>query len=617
VIGVESDKDVNISMKTEHAPEQFVPRSSQSHIGKKIRITAEAVEAVEISTSSLLENIIKEESIDLSRRSKSIEDVKDGDGAISNKSDGDEIVFDDIDSDELDDEDYSDLIVPSKGGPAIDPSVLENRKVAKEFRPHLQMVLLYAINSPEALTGSNFLRDMLCAHDSVPPLSMVTKLMDFMKYGPKAEGRNVYFKDPYKTELVSQYVYGLLWASRRLVRRDKGALFGPSSWDDIQVLLEQSIKQTENMVFGRRLAQGLQLAARGAKLLSMLLLTELQGHDLYSTAPPVALDTRSLPSVRIVKSYGVRNALKVAVQQMTKCLVRHSRWVMDSGGIELSTTKSTSDESCCLEARECLDNLGSVVCAIAWLFCNEGRVGIDDNSVAFVIKDSFLVEVERSLENCPEMNERNKRRFTKKCKMYFLMSMKEEFAEQMIVTVGGMLGCKDDLRLVGLGKLVESNNPEIYFEDTEDIRSDFFNAANADIEAVGNKEDSSDQQQQKVAISEKSVQVQLAEAFTSIETAFSRASTVIQKKSDDILPPHYIQWPGNIHFQRVIKPLKSIYQQSNQSKQSAIVDMVLSGLNSQGRRFLTQIEADSWKELDAVAAKDRCIRSLEDKIDNH
>jgi len=367
----------------------------------------------------------------------------------SEPADDDDIVFDAIDSTGLD-EDFSELCIPVEGGPAIDPSVLENRKEAKDFPPGLPNMLWCALNSAEAQTGSNFLRDMLCAHDSVPPSSMVNKLMDLMKYGPKAEGSSIHFKDPYRTELAAQYVYGLLWASRRLVRRDTGALFGPSSWEDMEVLLEQSIKQTENMIFGRRLAQGLHPAARGSKLLSMMLLTELQGHDLYSTTTSTALDTTTMPSVRLVKSYGVRGALKLAVQHMTKCLVRHSRWVMDSGGIELSTTKSTSDESCCLEARECLDNLGSVVCAIAWLFCNEERVGIDDSSVAFVIKDSFLVEVERSLDDCPDLKPRAKNKFLKKCKLYFLMSLKEEFAEQMVVTVGEMIGCAADLKLVGL-----------------------------------------------------------------------------------------------------------------------------------------------------------------------
>jgi hypothetical protein len=161
-----------------------------------------------------------------------------------------------------DDADFSDLYIPLQGGPSVDISVLEKRKIAKEFPPGLPNVLWCGLNSPEAQTASNFLWDLLCVHDMVPPSTMIQKLMDLMKYGPKAEGSSLYFKDPHRTELAAQFVYGLLGASNRLVRRDSGALFGPSSWDDVEVLLGQSVAETENMISGRRLSQGLQLAAR-------------------------------------------------------------------------------------------------------------------------------------------------------------------------------------------------------------------------------------------------------------------------------------------------------------------------------------------------------------------
>ena len=185
----------------------------------------------------------------------------------------------------------------------------------------------------------------------------------------------------------------------------------------------------------------------GAKLLATMLLTELSGHDLYSTSNGMLDSTavRAMPTVRMIKTYGVRSALKASVEQMTKCLVRHSRWIMDSGGIEMSTNKSTSDESCCLESRVLLDNLGSVVCVIAWLYCVEEMVEFKDASVAFVIKDSFLVEMERALEDVPEMNENT---FVRKCKMYFLMSFVEEFTAPLKMTLAKMIGIDDDFPLV-------------------------------------------------------------------------------------------------------------------------------------------------------------------------
>lgn len=174
-----------------------------------------------------------------------------------------------------------------------------------------------------------------------------------------------------------------------------------------------------------------------------MLLTELSGHDLFSTSnvvlDPTAL--KDMPTVRLIKSHGVRTALKFAVEQMTKCLVRHSRWIMDSGCIELATNKSTSDESCCLESRVCLDNIASVVCVIAWLFCVEETCDLKDPSVAFVIKDSLLVGIERSLlEDLPQMSKQIRMKFIRKCKMYFLMSFIEGFSIPLKLTLAEMIG---------------------------------------------------------------------------------------------------------------------------------------------------------------------------------
>jgi len=282
---------------------------------------------------------------------------------------------------------------------------------------------------------------------------MVQKLMDLMKLGPKADGVNIYFKDPHRTELAAQYVYSLLGSSNRLQRRDSSALFGPSSWDDIEVLFLQSVSETENSSSGARLAQGIQLAARGAKLLSMMFCTELQRYDLCSTSSDVLRDPtvlNAMPTVRIVLSYGVRGALKAAVEYMTKCLVRHSSWIMDAGGIEYSNARSTSDESCCLEARACLDSLGSATCFIAWLFCVEEKVKMTETAVAFVVKDAFLAELERSMGDAPELSKKNKEQFVRKCKTYFLMSLVEEFASSLVMSLAKMIEVENGLALVGL-----------------------------------------------------------------------------------------------------------------------------------------------------------------------
>lgn len=394
-------------------------------------------------------------SVKSSRRARSTRSIRPRNAAIKAEPVEEETLdeFDQLDLNKHDDEDLEmwDEIMNPEGSPATDPSVLAKRKIAKDFPPGLPNVLWCALNSSEAQTGANFLRDLLVVHESVPPSSMVQKLMDLMKYGPKAEGSSVHFKDPHRTDLASQYVYGLVSASSRLVRRgDSGSLFGPSSWDDIEYLLSQSIVQTENLISGQRLAHSLQLAARGARLLSLMLTTELQGENLFSTESTLDSEKlKSMPTVQLIKSYDARWGLQAATQNVTKCLVRHSKWILDHGGRD--SPFPVNDECCFLEAASCWEYLGSVLAVFAWLFCVGERIEMKDPACAHVVKDAFLVEMERSLDELPEMNARTKKKLVKNMTTFFVMNLcKERFATPMAITLGNMIGVEDDLALVGL-----------------------------------------------------------------------------------------------------------------------------------------------------------------------
>lgn len=328
-------------------------------------------------------------------------------------------------------------------------NIVRNKRRARDFPPGLANVIWCALNSPEPQTGASLLRNMLCVQNIVPPIHLVEKLMELIKFGPKAEGSSVYFKDPLRTQLASSYACALVSASSRLVRKDDSVIFGPSSWDDVEVLLSQSITQTENAISGRRLAQGLQMAACGSKLLSLMLKTELQGNDLAS--PSCTFDAtlmKFMPTVKVLKCEGLRNVLKAVVRHTTSCLVRHSKWILDHDLNELSTIERASAECCASEAKACLDSLGSVMCYTAWLFCSEESVAINHSSVAIIVRDEFLSELARSIENLPEMSSRKKATFTKKVKLHFLLSLVEEFAFPLQDKVGKMIGLEDVLDCV-------------------------------------------------------------------------------------------------------------------------------------------------------------------------
>ena len=87
---------------------------------------------------------------------------------------------------------------------------------------------------------------------------------------------------------------------------------------------------SSRFVLGRRLAEALHLSAKGAKLLSLMLKTELQGVNLFNASSVrFSLDIlTSMPTICCIKLYGVREALKYAVRNATKFLVRHSKWLL-------------------------------------------------------------------------------------------------------------------------------------------------------------------------------------------------------------------------------------------------------------------------------------------------
>jgi hypothetical protein len=251
-----------------------------------------------------------------------------------------------------------------------------SRKVARPLPPGIPNMLWHALNCPEAKTGYNMLQDFLCVHDRVPGPDIISKLWQLMINGPKADGQNVFFKDPFRTELASQYVYSLVHHSKRLIRSDGSTLFGPSEWSDIESLLEQSTTQTEGMTAGKRLADGLHLAARGTKLLLLLLQAELGEVDLTSpksilleslplqVMPTVQQFLANKPRKRSLKSDGVRESLKSVIMHATKCLVRHSYFINDEDDFHPerpSRKHNIYDESCTHEATECFENLCKIV----------------------------------------------------------------------------------------------------------------------------------------------------------------------------------------------------------------------------------------------------------------
>ena len=292
------------------------------------------------------------------------------------------------------------------------------KQIANEFPPQIIQTVRFSLTQEtESLQfGANLVRRLL-AQNLIPPESIVRELLVVLK--------DFHYKNPNRTHFAHLYASELVSASARLVRRNGKAIIGPSSWDDVEVLLSHS---TDRAVAssGIRLTHELQTAACGAKLLSLMLKTELLDYNLSSTEFEFSSESlKAKPTVAVMKQQGLRNVLKTVTRHTTKCLLRHAKYLLDSDVYSQPAGHHNHTACCASEAQTCLDNLGSVICYTAWLLCAEDKVSIDQNP-AFSVRDIFLYELSENA--LPKMNREKKKIFVTKLKLRFLSSILEEFA---------------------------------------------------------------------------------------------------------------------------------------------------------------------------------------------
>jgi len=334
------------------------------------------------------------------------------------------------------------------------------KEVANEFPPGIVQVVRTALfQQTETLQcGANLVRN-LCAQSSMPPESIARELLDAVKC--------FHYKNPMRTHFAHLYASGLVSASARLVRRNGKAIFGPSSWDDIEVLLSQSTDRAV-ATSGIRLTHELQTAACGAKLLSLMLKTELLDYDLSSTEFDFNSESlKAKPTVVVMKKQGLRNVLKTVTRHTSKCLLRHAKYLLDSDVYSQPSGNHNHTACCASEAKTCLDNLGSVICYTAWLLCAEERISIEHQTPAFVVRDTFLSELSLCDDTLPRMNSKKKKMFIINLKLCFLLSLREEFAYPLEEMVGGMIGLevKLDRSHEKAAKQKSNDVPEVINDD--------------------------------------------------------------------------------------------------------------------------------------------------------
>merc|ERR1719221_491711 len=102
--------------------------------------------------------------------------------------------------------------------------------------------------------------------------------------------------------------------------------------------------------------------------------------------------------------------------------------------------------TCVREANVCLEELGRTVGLVSFLFCVEEGVDMACPNAAFVVKDAFLCEIERGLDDLPGMKVSERKRFSKRLKLRFFSALNgDEFARPLVSQFVEMLDSNREL----------------------------------------------------------------------------------------------------------------------------------------------------------------------------
>jgi len=334
---------------------------------------------------------------------------------------------------------------------------------AKEMHSSMANALWSALNSAEPSSSAILLRHSAAFHHNLPNSSLAQKTFNLMMTGPQNEG--VSFRDPNRMDLAYDYMRSSIAASQRLDIGNNISSFAPSCWEDVQHILAQPMKGTEQMgTFNsikesgstsamRRVGEALHTAASGLSCVEELLKDELRdGKEAGTTANPRRLYMVN-PTVRAALDINVREALKVAVRHAALCWVRHGHFIIGDGD-DLLLAESSDEDWCAMEAKRCLDSLGSIISHLAWLYCAEEGIELGDNDCSFIISDALRNAFESLHQESADFGLRGKKKpsvaswkkYSKRAKMWFILSLDSSFASPLQKNLAKMLSLSKDLK---------------------------------------------------------------------------------------------------------------------------------------------------------------------------
>lgn len=342
-----------------------------------------------------------------------------------------------------------------------DSRLSSNKPRAKKMHSSQGNALVDYLNSAEPHISSALLRHSAAFQHEHLDSFRAKKIFGTMMTGPQSN--HTYFQDPNRMQHAYDCSRTFIATSEKVEKSNGVPAFGPSSWDDVERCLEQPVKGTDSMKsFSsikaskaiHRLGAALQHAASGLSCIEEILKSELRPAKEEGTPPSPRNLYTNKPTVRIILGVGIREALKRAVRCAVRCWVRHGHLLIGDGD-DIEPADSADADWCSMEAKRCLDCLGSIVSHLAWVFCAEEAIDMSSNDCSFAVEGALTIELTRAFQaendygllHRPENPSNAWEKFSKRAKIWFILSLDKSFATPLQKNLAKKLNLFKDMKL--------------------------------------------------------------------------------------------------------------------------------------------------------------------------
>lgn len=334
------------------------------------------------------------------------------------------------------------------------------------MHPSLANAFFRALDSSEPHIGERFLSQMATLHNRGPTPKTGQNLLKLLMNGPQSEG--TLFPDPNRLDHARNYADLLM--SAPTMTSSLIDCFPLSTWGALSGCLLQ-LKDRAYQVEGdevsinkaalERVQHSLQLAAVSADLFACLFKFELD--DFVSADKMVS--QKSYRDKKLVKALlgnpnGIRDSLKMVTKIYATAWIKCGHFIVPDPITTKTSTRSKQyaaydavptyvTENCSTHAIELMESLGKILSYVAWLYCAEQKVGMDNSNLATEIKNILISEVDNTTFDPSPFLEakgsaiKNRPKYYKQLKLEFVVNLDFTLTEKLQANLAKRLNISD------------------------------------------------------------------------------------------------------------------------------------------------------------------------------